>query len=156
MHRAAIVSVVMASGLLAGCNRSSDLGPVPEPPAGYPFAYATRDCAPWDGPAVTVYFAAVESEQIPPADRHLEVSIYRSPTDLAGRTFGWPADPEVGGGRRCLSADTCEVVPEGRVSIRESRPDSSLAGELFLRTASGDTVRGGFNARWRDRRIMCG
>ena len=142
--------------VLLGCGPESHLAPFPNPPPGYEYAYATRDCAPWDGPAVTLYFAGSPSDSIPMGVPHLRVSIWKSPAELANRTVRWPADLQGGAALRCAAADSCEPANGGQISFGGTRPDSSVEGVLLLRWVGGDSVRGSFRAAWRSRRIMCG
>ena len=62
--------------LLASCNSENELS-LPAPPAGYPTAYATRDCAPADGPATRLYLAAEPSEALPPPVPFVDVAIWQ-------------------------------------------------------------------------------
>ena len=48
--------VPLAALVLVGS--AIDVGPLPKPPAGYQFAYASPDCAPWDGAAMSIYLGA--------------------------------------------------------------------------------------------------
>lgn len=132
------------------------LGYSPEPPLTYAHAYATPDCAPWDGQAVTVYLANAPSDSIPPESPHLRVSIWKPAADLAYRRFRWPADARVGAAFQCASAESCERVNEGWIRFGKLQSDRTWEGHLFLRLPSGDTVHRHFLATWRPVRIGCG
>lgn len=140
---------------LAACG-----APFPtDPPEGYPYAYALVDCAPWDGPAVTILLMTRPA----PADSlavtwpHVSVSVWRSRTTLAGQTFAWPSDRQVGAATRCTSEAACEAASSGRVTFAPETADTLLRGSVELRFAGADSIlRGAFRASWRRTHVMCG
>ena len=62
---------------------------LPAPPNGYPTAYATRDCAPADGPAMRLYLAAEPSEALPPPAPFIDVAIWQGVSSVANERFEW-------------------------------------------------------------------
>jgi hypothetical protein len=168
LRRLFIVASVAAAA--AACAREADHAAQPAPlgtgepappvsgvPANeYSYAFATPDCAPWDGPAVVLYLLDSKSDAVPPVTRHVRVAIWKSLTELPRHTFRWPASPQPGAAARCSSGDSCEDVTEGQVAFGAVDPDKSLAGEVDLRFANGDRVRKAFKASWQPRRIGCG
>jgi hypothetical protein len=146
LPRLFIVASVAALGV--ACAR--------EAPNEYSYAFATPDCAPWDGPAVVLYLLDSKSDAVPPAARHIRVAIWKAESDLAHHTFRWPASPQPGAAARCASAESCEDVTDGQIAFGGIAPDSSVAGEVDFRFANGDRVRKAFTAAWQPRRIACG
>jgi hypothetical protein len=157
MARPPVVTALVALALLLdGCAGESQVAPFPSPPHDYPYAFATPDCAPWDGPAVTVYLLSAAGDSLPPAARHLQISLWMGLPDLPGARFSWPDDSRQGSLLDCASAESCTPIGAGRVRISELSGDSTLWGEVDLVTQAGDSVHGGFRARWRSRRMLCG
>ena len=150
-HILFFVAILAALGV--DCARRAE--PAAEP-APYAYAFAMPDCAPWDGPAVVLYLLDSNSDPVPPATRHVRVTIWKSAADLAHRTFRWPASPEPGEGAQCSSADSCEAVIQGQIAFGAVAPNSFVEGELDLRFGNGERVRKAFKAAWRPRRISCG
>jgi hypothetical protein len=138
-----------------GCDRSSELAPAATPP-GYPLAYVMRDCAPWDGPALTIVFTSHAMDSLEAAYPMLRVAIYPRGESMTGHTYRWPAEPEMAAGMRCTSADACEAATAGQVTLRAVRPDTAVEGRVAMRFASGEESSGGFRAAWLKRRVMCG
>jgi hypothetical protein len=147
--------VLASAALLAQCGPSSDLTPLPGPPDGFAYAYASPDCAPWDGAAVQILLTTVASDTPETAQPRLRLAIYPREPDLAGKTYRWPAQPEMATGGRC-DADTCELAPAGEVHLGPARPDSVLEGTVTLHFGPNETLTGGFRAAWRPRRVLCG
>jgi hypothetical protein len=56
------VTLAMAADL-AGCGPSADPAQVPRPPADFAYAYASPDCAPWDGRAVQILLTTTPSDR---------------------------------------------------------------------------------------------
>jgi hypothetical protein len=125
-------------------------------PAPYSYAFAMPDCAPWDGPAVVLYLLDSDSDALPPATRHVRVTIWKGAAELAHHTFHWPANPQPGAAAQCSSAGSCEAVVEGQIAFGAVAPNSFVEGELDLRFGNGERVRRAFKAAWRARRVLCG
>lgn len=158
-RRNGLVGVLLATGIL-GCDSPAPVATVPPPPAGFPYASAAPDCAPWDGAAITILLGAEpasDSAGIPETVRPLlRVAIYPRETGITGRTYRWPADPESAAGLRCQAGDSCEQAVDGEVTLLPAPGDSVFEGSLRLHFADGTTISGGFHATWRPRRILCG
>jgi len=85
----------------------------------------------------------------------LRLAIYPREVEISGRTYAWPAEPEMATGARC-AGDSCRTASSGEIRLMSVRPDSALDGTLTLRFGPDDVVTGGFRAIWRPRRILCG
>jgi hypothetical protein len=138
-----------------GCRAGSDLAPIAGPPGDFAYAYASPDCAPWDGPAVSIVLTTAPSAAPDEARPQLRLAIYPREVEIAGRSYAWPAQPELATGSRC-TAGACQSAPAGEIRLGPARPDSALEGTVTLRFGPGDVVTGGFRAVWRDRRMLCG
>ena len=141
--------------LLASCNSENELS-LPAPPPGYPTGYATRDCAPADGPAMRLYLAAEPSEALPPPAPFVDVAIWQGVSSVSGRRFEWTGSTNEGFARRCIATDTCEPASQGIVQFRPLGPDTTVTGTMILTFDDGSIVTGGFNAAWRPRTMLCG
>lgn len=150
--RTPLVPLVIA---LSGCGDKSN-GGLPPPPDGYPYAYAVADCAPWDGPAVTIYLTARAADSTEFSWPQLRISVWRGVADLPGKSFTWPGEQQIGAAVRCADPDACESATAARVTFLSSPDDTTLIGTAELTFAGATSVRGGFRAPWRRTRVMCG
>ncbi len=150
------IVTVLTTAPVGGCGTSADLGPLRASPERLPHAVAVRDCAPWDGPAVTIYLSAASADSTPPPPPHLQLSLWRSATELERNTFAWPAETQEAAATWCETDDACRAAPTGRVRIRRVWPDSLIEGEFDLQFDGRISVGGGFRAVWLETRIMCG
>ncbi|HSD32215.1 MAG TPA: hypothetical protein VLB49_09915 [Gemmatimonadales bacterium] len=115
------------------------------------------DCAPWDGPAVTILLTTRPADSTDVTGPHVSISVWRSATALAGQTVAWPSDRQVGAATRCTSEAACEAARSGRVTFAAASSDTLLGGSVELTFAGADSiVRGAFRASWRRTRVMCG
>ena len=148
--------LVLALGLVAGCSASSsEVDDLPEP---FTYAIAMRDCAPWDGAAMTILLTTQPvSDSTGVIDApHLRLSVWRSPASLGGVSVEWPADKVEAAASWCDNATECEAATSGVVRFREVKTDSVAEGNFWLAFAHRDSSVGGFRAGWLHRQMMCG
>lgn len=154
-----LIGALLAAGSL-GCDTPAPVASVPPPPAGYPFASAAPDCAPWDGAAITILLGAEpgsDTAGIPETARPLlRVSIYPRENGVTGRTYRWPADPQAAAGFRCQSGDSCQTASEGEITLLPAPGDTVFEGSLRMHFPDSSTLSGGFRATWHPRRMLCG
>ena len=146
---------VALSGFLASCRSGPPLAPVGSPQGRFAYAYASPDCAPWDGRAVEILLTTRPTAEPENERPLLRLAIYPRENEVAGQTYVWPAEPEMGSGGRC-AGDSCQWAPAGQIRLHAARLDSVLEGTLTLRFGPNDEVAGGFRAVWRPRRVLCG
>jgi hypothetical protein len=145
----------VAAATLAGCGSGPDLAPAPGPPADFRYAYASPDCAPWDGRAVQILLTTTPAAAPEEARPQLRLAIYPRETELADQAYRWPNEPQVATGARCTT-DSCQTASAGEIRLGPARADSALEGTVTLQFGSTETLIGGFRARWRPRRMFCG
>ena len=131
-----------------------DAGPA-EPPAEFPFASATPECGPADGPAVAIWLTRDTMPELPPGSPRVRLYLWHSLSELAGASWA------VGGASQDGAAEywdgTGASTPlHGTVRITAVRADSTVEGEVDLDSGDTFSVRGGFRARWIARVVMCG
>jgi len=115
------------------------------------------DCAPWDGPAVTILLTTRPADSIAVVGPRVSISVWRSATELPGQTVAWPSDKQVGAATRCTTDADCEPARSARVTFAPASPDSVLGGTVELTFAGADSIlRGTFRASWLRTRVMCG
>jgi len=126
-----------------------------EPPAEFPFALATPECGPADGPAVTISLTQDTMPELPPGSPHVRIYLWRGLDALVGESW------TVGGASQDGVAEywngTGDRVPlRGTVRVTAVRADSTVEGDVDLASDGTFAVRGGFRARWVPRTLLCG
>jgi len=147
-------SLVILS-LLLGCTGAPDL--LTELPEPFTHATAMRDCAPWDGPAVSIVLTEGPLDSTGVAGvPALYLSIWRGLDAIHDASFMWPADEAIATASWCESGEACEPALGGMIRIASVGEDSTVTGEFEVTFRDGVPVSGGFQAVWRDRVLLCG
>jgi hypothetical protein len=117
-------------------------------------AYAVWECSPGDSPyALTVYVAQdAVFTFFPPEVPHFRIEVFRAGSELAHRTFQWPADERFGKLQWC--PDDCRPVA-GRVTFGEVQPNRFVEGVIQDGTHIIKVQRH-FKANWGPRVTGCG
>jgi hypothetical protein len=146
----------LAAGVATACGvLQSDLPS--DPPEGLPFAWFHDDCAPWDGPATTLYLGARRGESaFESAFPALRISLYRERLDFGpGRRIVLDPTSDEGYSDYCESADQC--IPAAGIVLEISEVQSDLlAGRLKVTFGSRPAIRGGFRATRIPFQALCG
>jgi len=135
---------------------------------GYAYAFATGDCAPNDGPAVSLYLLDARSDSMPPKGRYLRVTIYpdlrvtiypdyRDRVDsLAHQSFRWQESRGPGVAVLC-SEGSCASMNQGQIVFGAVKRGSWLEGQLDLQFTNGIRIRRTFHANWQAKSVVvCG
>ncbi len=148
--------MVLAGAVLV-CSGSLEEAPVPHPPSGYPMAFAEDECAPWDGAAVAIYLTDKHLEGYTAPYPHLRIAIWRPAAELGGQIIRWSSeDQSIGVAVRCPEAGKCQRARSVTLQFGSREPNGAIPGYLELEFEESASIRGGFRAEWRDRRVMCG
>jgi hypothetical protein len=109
-------------------------------------AMASRDCAPWDGPAFVVSIPTGFGSMI-------QVSIWQSPRIMLPASFSFPGEhgnamvyPKLGSPEQLSGSVTFQRVEQGL----------PITGEFNLRASGGRQFQGAFKALWTDTIVACG
>ena len=149
------VIAAMMLPLLLSCGGSG--GEVAELPEPFQYATAMRDCAPWDGAAVSILLTAepLDSTMIP-RPPYLRLAIWKDLGSLQDAVFVWPSEEQVGAGSYCTGENDCEAALSGMVQFHKLGSDSSLVGEFEVSFPNEEPFAGGFLADWLSHTVLCG
>jgi len=136
--------------LAAGCDSS----PV-EPPSEFPFASATPECDPTDGPAITIFLTRDTLPALPPGGGRVRVYLWHSLQELRGRSWTVGGLSQDGVAEYVDGTGTITTL-RGTITVTEVLADSTVEGEVDLASDSAFGVQGGFRATWIPRTLMCG
>jgi len=85
-----------------------------EPHQGTAYAKLARSCAPFDGPAVTLYLSDHPIEGAVPTPPYKMISVYRGLDEVLGHRFEIEST-QLGSAGECLSASDCRSYVGGAV-----------------------------------------
>lgn len=124
--------------------------------SGQPFPYvaATNDCGPADGPAVSIYLAAVPFQNLKPPTPYIHLIVWQPVERLAGRSWSVSAGEAVA--LRVESEETVTWATNGSVTIEAVGDDGSVHGSADLWFPSGTHLALAYNAVWVPSVLFCG
>ena len=95
------------------------------PPQPSVYASLTRSCAPFDGPAVTLYLSEHPIEGAVPAPPYDMISVYRGLDEVLGQSI--LVTTQVGSAVKCLSASDCRPYSGAVIKFGALRSDSTIS-----------------------------
>ena len=138
-----VLIVILAITWISYSNR------VQEPVQIFP-ATIHRACAPWDGPAFTI-FISLNDENI------MQVFIWQAADIKFPVTFAFPDETgQVGFAYIGPIHEPLQQQQSGEVSFQRVEEDMPVEGEFDLRTENGKRFIGKFKAEWNNATAMCG
>jgi len=151
VRRAALI----ATAALLGCRSDEEGPPIPVAP-GYEAARGFRDCAPWDGPAITIYLAETPATSDDVPFPHVRLSLYGADGTLSGATLSWRDDePNRGSAAHCTGPGACRTPSEARVRLG-ALGNGVVPGDVVLRFVDGSEFRTRFLAELDTTPTFCG
>ena len=124
-------------------------------PKKVPYAYIQNSCAPWGGPAVTIYLSDAPQKCEELSLPYTTISIWKGAKEISGQTFTFP-DYKAGWVARQITKDSNQKVRSGRVHLQEVKEDADVKGDFDLEFEDGHREQGSFRAKWCHQPVMCG
>jgi hypothetical protein len=123
-----------------------------------PFVYGLiqDSCAPWDGPAIEVTLTAEPAQCKRPSEPFMAIGVWRGLPIHAGQSVKFGAGSDAGFASRCKKAGDCERAESGTIVFETYQAGSGATGRYELRFKGGETLKGTFDVKWCENRIMCG
>ena len=153
VRRYRIGSVVVSALVGAACGATE--GPVESLRVEH--AYLQRTCAPWDGPATTLFLADGDTVSGVVPQPFLMIAVYESASRASGKHYRMtPDDSDVGVALACATAEGCEALPEAVVEFGQL--EERVPPEVTVRVLRGDggVAEGRFTATWLEPADLCG
>lgn len=122
-----------------------------------PNAALIRTCAPWDGPAASLFLTDRPAVPTYPTPPYRSITIYRDVTELVGQRFEVTATTQqVGIAQDCPSAGSCTSALGATVQFRGLSADSTMLVTYRFESVPGEVQNGSVRARVYPRAGMCG
>jgi hypothetical protein len=129
---------------------SRDQEPLQVVPAIIHRATISRACAPWDGPAFTVFISLNDGNS-------MQVFIWQAADIPVPVTFAFPDQTgQVGFAYIGPIHEPLQQEQSGKVSFKRVEKDMPVEGEFDFRTENGKRFIGKFKAEWDNAIVMCG
>ncbi len=144
----------MLAALVAIGACSASAGSAPDP--GWKRAWASADCAPWDGAAASVYMSDAPEDSVS-AYPMLRISVYHHIASVAGARWAiGGSGPDGAAGVLCAPGSNCTSATGGWVEFERATPDGALHGRCQLTMPDGRRLHGSFVAPVRRTAVLCG
>lgn len=158
MHRFTHALKCLILCMIAGPACSLPEGLPAEPPQDLETAWFHDDCAPWDGPATSLYLGreVPEGPLAPAAVPYLHIALYSGRLQAASTQrvrFDIPGNE--GDALYCPSADGCQRAASVVIEISQPDPDT-LEGRLEVSFEERPPIRGSFRASRLPSWALCG
>ena len=143
--------------LCLGCTSGEEIWSLSD--TGFPHAYFHDDCAPWDGPALSIVLSQTQlGSPFELGFPSVRVTSWRPPAELAGASLEWSGVAhDLGYASFCESEDSCRTASTVRLRFDPAQPSADeLAGQLHLEFEDGRVVSGAFRAVRLPFRVLCG
>ena len=121
----------------------------------YSYAVVRPDCAPWDGPAITIYLTTKRSAREITAPL-LKISLWRNLPPPLNQPISLNSSSQLGVATRCLRLEHCEAALSGTITLTSYTARGGAAGSYELKFKNGEEERGSFRADWQNIVQMCG
>ena len=139
------MNIILLAGGVAGCFVAAGCQPMrTDEGSAAGFTSLVQTCAPWDGPAVTLFLADHPPGTGYPTPPYSSISIYKSVSGIEGRSFEVsPTTQSIGIGQVCPAEGRC--APSGRASLRfgHMAADSTIEVRYYLEESPGGAIRSG-------------
>jgi hypothetical protein len=139
----------LAAFLFVGCASVEGAGPGPS-------ASLLRTCAPWGGPAVTLFLTDQPPATAYPTTPYVEIAVYEGVSRILGRRFDiGPGASNSGFAQDCPRAGACVPARAASLVFGHLNADSTIAVSYRLELPSGRVLRGAVRPRLSPRVVPC-
>jgi len=127
-------------------------------PAGSSFPYGTMQssCAPWDGPAVEIRLTTEPSQCKRVSEPYVSIAVWRGLPIHAGQVLKFGAGSDAGSAARCAKEGDCKLAQSATIVFDKYQERSGAAGQYELQFKGGEILKGTFEVKWCEERVICG
>jgi hypothetical protein len=129
-------------------------------PDGSSFSYGVMQssCAPTDAPAIAIMLTTEPAECKRVTGPFLSFAIWRDLPIHAGQVFefGSSSGSNAGYAARCAKEGDCKVAQTATLVFDNYQERSSASGHYELQVKGGETLKGTFEVKWCEERVVCG
>ncbi len=124
--------------------------------SGYSFALIEPSCAPWDGGAIELTLTKESAKCDRTDGPYLAIGVWKGLPIHSGQEVAFDSRSSVGFASQCAQAGDCERAESGKVFFDNVEQGKRANGHYELMFKGGKTLTGKFDAKWCDKRVVCG
>jgi hypothetical protein len=127
-------------------------------PAEPSFSYGTMQssCAPWDGPALEIRLTKEPAQCKRVTEPYISIAIWRGLPIHAGQVVKLGAGSDAGSAARCTREGNCKLTQSATINFDNYQERSSATGHYELQFKGGEILKGTFEVKWCEERVVCG
>ncbi len=122
------------------------------------FSYGTMrsSCAPTDAPAIAITLTPERSECKRTAGPYVSFAIWRGLPIHAGQVVEFGQGSNAGSAARCAKEGDCKLAQSAKVVFDSYEERSGATGHYEMNFKAGETLKGTFEVKWCEERVICG
>jgi hypothetical protein len=127
-------------------------------PADSSFSYGTirSSCAPTDAPAIAITLTPERSECKRTTGPYVSIAIWRGLPIHAGQVIEFGPGSNTGSAEQCAKESDCKRARSARIVFDRYEGRSGATGHYELNFKGGETLKGSFEVKWCEERVICG
>lgn len=127
-------------------------------PAEPSFSYGTmrRSCAPTDAPAIAIMLTPERSECKRVTGPYVSFAIWRGLPIHAGQVIEFGQGSNAGSAARCAKEGECKLAQSATIVFDSYEERSGAKGHYEMQFKGGESLKGSFEVKWCEERVICG
>jgi hypothetical protein len=143
------------AGLLAVALIAVAAIAIPAEPS-FSFGTIRSSCAPTDAPAIAITLTPERSECKRVAGPYVSFAIWRGLPIHAGQVVDFGPGSNAGSAARCAKEGDCKLVQSATIVFDSYEERSGAKGHYEMNFKGGETLKGSFEVKWCEERVICG
>jgi hypothetical protein len=122
------------------------------------FSYGTirSSCAPTDAPAIAITLTAERSECKRITGPYATFAIWRGLPIHAGQVIELGGGSNAGSAARCAKEGECKLAQSATIVFDSYEQRSGAKGHYEMNFRDGEILKGAFEVKWCEERVICG
>ncbi len=122
------------------------------------FSYGTirNSCAPTDAPAIAIILTPERSACKRTEGPYASFAIWRGLPIHAGQVVEFGAGSNAGSAARCAKEGECKLAQSASIVFDSYEERSGATGHYEMNFKGGETLKGSFEVKWCEERVICG
>jgi len=143
------------AGLLAVALIAVAAIAIPAEPS-FSFGTIRSSCAPTDAPAIAITLTPERSECKRVAGPYVSFAIWRGLPIHAGQVVEFGPGSNPGSAARCAKEGDCKLVQSATIVFDSYEERSGAKGHYEMNFKGAETLKGSFEVKWCEERVICG
>ena len=122
------------------------------------FSYGTMrsSCAPTDAPAIAIILTTERSECKRVSGPYVSFAIWRGLPIHAGQVVEFGSGSNAGSAARCANEGECKLAQSATIVFDSYEERSGAKGHYEMQFKGGESLKGSFEVKWCEERVICG